>query len=79
MESNAQGTRAMLEAVGLSENDLTRPLVGVATNWIEAMRCNLGQRELLITSRPFIHQAGGRPIESGAIAISKAVAMGTKE
>ena len=38
--------RAMLKGIGLTDDDLARPLVGVATTWIETMPCNLNQREL---------------------------------
>ena len=38
--------RAMLKGTGFTDEDLARPLVGVATNWIETMPCNLNQREL---------------------------------
>ena len=40
------GARSMLKAVGFTDDDLARPLVGVATTWIETMPCNLNQREL---------------------------------
>jgi dihydroxy-acid dehydratase len=40
------GARAMMKAVGFSDDDLARPLVGVVTHWIETMPCNLNQREL---------------------------------
>jgi dihydroxy-acid dehydratase len=40
------GARSMLKAVGFTDDDLTKPLIGVATTWIETMPCNLNQREL---------------------------------
>ena len=40
------GARSMLKAVGFTDEDLAKPLVGVATQWIETMPCNLNQREL---------------------------------
>jgi hypothetical protein len=40
------GARSMLKAVGFTDEDLARPLIGVATTWIETMPCNLNQREL---------------------------------
>ena len=40
--------RAMLKAVGFTDEDLAKPLVGVATTWIETMPCNLNQRELAV-------------------------------
>jgi dihydroxyacid dehydratase/phosphogluconate dehydratase len=38
--------RAMLKAVGFTDDDLKRPIIGIATTWIETMPCNLNQREL---------------------------------
>src|ERR671919_2609447 len=38
--------RAMLKGAGFSDEDLSRPLIGIATNWIETMPCNLNQRQL---------------------------------
>src|SRR5260370_998708 len=38
--------RAMLKGTGFDDDDLARPLVGVATSWIETMPCNLNQRKL---------------------------------
>ncbi|HEU4488765.1 MAG TPA: dihydroxy-acid dehydratase, partial [Actinomycetota bacterium] len=40
------GARAMLKAVGFSDDDLAKPIIGVATTWLETMPCNLNQREL---------------------------------
>jgi dihydroxy-acid dehydratase len=69
--------RAMLKAVGFSDDDLARPLVGVATNWIETMPCNLNQRVLARYVKEGIRAAGGTPIEFNTIAISDGVSMGT--
>ena len=40
------GTRAMLKAVGFTDDDLARPIVGIASTWIETMPCNFNQRAL---------------------------------
>ena len=40
------GARAMLKAIGFTDDDLARPIIGVATTWIETMPCNLNQRRL---------------------------------
>ena len=40
------GARAMLKAIGFTDEDLAKPLVGVATTWIETMPCNFNQRRL---------------------------------
>jgi dihydroxy-acid dehydratase len=69
--------RAMLKAVGLSDEDLARPLVGVATQWIETMPCNYNQRELAQHVKAGIRAAGGTPLEFNTIAVSDGVSMGT--
>ena len=71
------GARAMLKAAGFSNEDLARPLVGVATSWIETMPCNLNQRELAQMVKQGVRRAGGTPVEFNTIAISDGVAMGT--
>jgi len=72
------GARAMLKAVGFTDEDLSRPLVGVATTWIETMPCNLNQRDLAQDVKRGIHDAGGTPLEFNTIAISDGVSMGTE-
>jgi dihydroxy-acid dehydratase len=69
--------RAMLKAVGFTDEDLAKPLVGVATTWIETMPCNLNQRELAVYVKEGIHAAGGTPIEFNTISVSDGVSMGT--
>ena len=70
--------RAMLKAVGFTDHDLARPLVGVATTWIETMPCNLNQRRLAEHVKAGIRAAGGTPMEFSTIAISDGVSMGTE-
>src|SRR3989475_9571940 len=72
------GARSMLKAVGLTDEDLARPLIGVATTWIETMPCNLNQRELAQDVKRGIREAGGTPMEFNTIAISDGVSMGTE-
>jgi dihydroxy-acid dehydratase len=69
--------RAMLKAVGFTDEDLAKPLVGVATTWIETMPCNLNQRVLARHVKSGIRAAGGTPIEFNTISISDGVSMGT--
>ncbi|MCC6224216.1 MAG: dihydroxy-acid dehydratase [Thermoleophilia bacterium] len=71
------GARAMLKAVGFSDDDLAKPLVGVATEWIETMPCNLNQRELAQHVKKGIRAAGGTPIEFNTVSVSDGVSMGT--
>jgi dihydroxy-acid dehydratase len=70
--------RAMLKGVGFTDDDLARPLVGVATTWIETMPCNLNQRELARHVKAGVREAGGTPLEFNTISISDGVSMGTE-
>jgi dihydroxy-acid dehydratase len=70
--------RSMLKAIGLDDDALARPLVGIATTWIETMPCNWNQRELARHVRRGIIEAGGTPVEFNTIAVSDGVSMGTE-
>jgi dihydroxy-acid dehydratase len=70
--------RAMLKGIGLDDDALARPLVGIATTWIETMPCNWNQRELARHVRRGILEAGGTPVEFNTIAVSDGVSMGTE-
>lgn len=70
--------RAMLKAIGFSDDDLARPLIGVATTWIETMPCNYNQRRLAEFVKEGIRAAGGTPMEFNTISISDGVTMGTE-
>ncbi len=72
------GARAMLKAVGFTDEDLAKPLVGVATTWIETMPCNINQRRLAEEVKAGIRAAGGTPMEFNTISISDGVSMGTE-
>lgn len=70
--------RAMLKAIGFKDEDLVRPLVGVAHCWIEVMPCNFNHRTLAERVKAGIRAAGGTPIEYNTIAISDGISMGTE-
>jgi dihydroxy-acid dehydratase len=72
------GARAMLKAVGFTDEDLAKPIVGVATSWIETMPCNLNQRRLAEFVKEGVRAAGGTPMEFNTVAVSDGVAMGTE-
>jgi dihydroxy-acid dehydratase len=72
------GARAMLKAVGFTDEDLAKPLVGVGTTWIETMPCNLNQRRLAEHVKDGIRAAGGTPMEFNTISVSDGVSMGTE-
>ena len=67
----------MLKGVGFTDDDLARPLVGVATTWIETMPCNLNHRVLAGYVKQGIRRAGGTPLEFNTISVSDGVSMGT--
>jgi dihydroxy-acid dehydratase len=72
------GARAMLKAIGFTDEDLAKPLVGVATTWIETMPCNYNQRRLAEHVKDGIRAAGGTPMEFNTISVSDGVSMGTE-
>ena len=69
--------RAHLKATGLSDEDLSRPLVAVAHSWIETMPCNLNHRRLAARVKEGIRRAGGTPMELNTVAVSDVLTMGT--
>src|SRR6202040_2347762 len=70
--------RAMLKAIGFTDEDLKKPIIGVANTWIETMPCNYNLRELAAHVKAGIRAAGGTPMEFNTIAISDGVTMGTE-
>jgi dihydroxy-acid dehydratase len=67
----------MLKGTGFTDEDLAKPIIGVATTWIETMPCNLNQRELAQDVKRGIRDAGGTPMEFNTIAVSDGTSMGT--
>ena len=72
------GARAMFKAIGFSDEDLAKPLVGIANTWIGTMPCGYNLRELAEHVKLGIREAGGTPMEFNTIAISDGIAMGTE-
>jgi len=70
--------RAMLKGTGFTDEDLAKPLIGVATTWIETMPCNLNQRGLADQVKAGIRAGGATPMEFNTIAVSDGVSMGTE-
>ena len=70
--------RAMFKAVGYTNADLARPLIGVAHTWIEIMPCNFHVRRLAERVKAGIRAAGGTPIEYNTISVADGIAMGTE-
>jgi dihydroxy-acid dehydratase len=70
--------RAMLKAIGFTDQDLTKPLVGVAHCWIGVTPCNWNHRTLAEKVKEGIRAAGGTPIEFNTITVTDGIAMGTE-
>jgi dihydroxy-acid dehydratase len=75
---NQAGARAMFKAVGYSDSDLRKPIIGVANTWIETMPCNFHLRRLSAKVKEGVRAAGGTPMEFNTIAISDGETMGTE-
>ena len=70
--------RSMLKAIGFTDEDLKKPIIGVANTWIETMPCNYNLRELAKHVKAGIRAAGGTPMEFNTVAISDGITMGTE-
>src|SRR6204780_950483 len=70
--------RSMFKAIGFTDEDLRKPLIGVANTWIETMPCNFHLRRLSAKVKEGIRAAGGTPMEFNTIAISDGETMGTE-
>ncbi len=70
--------RSMLKAIGFTDEDLAKPIVGVAHMWIETMPCNFNHRDLAVKVKEGIRAAGCTPMEFNTISISDGVTMGTE-
>src|ERR1044072_10051238 len=69
--------RAYLKGIGYDDEDLAKPIIGVASTWIETMPCNFHLRALAAKVKDGIREAGGTPVEFNTIAISDGIPMGT--
>jgi len=72
------GARAMMKAIGFTDDDLKKPIIGIANTWIETMPCNFGLRKLAEEVKAGVRAAGGTPMEFNTVAISDGVTMGTE-
>jgi dihydroxy-acid dehydratase len=70
--------RAMLKGIGFTDEDLARPIVGIANTWTETMPCNYGLRDLAVHVKAGIREAGGTPMEFNTVSVSDGVTMGTE-
>src|SRR5579864_972705 len=70
--------RAFLKAIGLNDDDIKKPMIGIANTWIGTMPCNFKLRDLAVNVAEGIRKAGGTPLEYNTIAISDGITMGTE-
>src|SRR3954468_5985601 len=75
---NRAPARAMLKAIGFSDDDLRKPIVGVANTWTEIGPCNYHLREIAEAVKEGIREAGGTPMEFNTVTISDGITMGTQ-
>jgi len=76
--SHRAPARAMLKAVGFTDDDLRKPLVGVANTWIEIGPCNLHLRRLGDAVKAGVRAAGATPMEFNTVSVSDGITMGTE-
>jgi dihydroxy-acid dehydratase len=76
--ANRAPARAMLRAVGLKDDDFSKPLIGIANTWTEIGPCNYHLRELAEHVRQGIRAAGGTALEFNTVSISDGITMGTE-
>ncbi len=70
--------RSMLKAIGLTDADLAKPLIGIANTWTEVGPCNFHLRRLAHKLKEGIRAAGGTPFEFNTVSISDGITMGTE-
>ncbi len=70
--------RSMLKAIGLTDDDLAKPLIGIANTWTEIGPCNFHLRRLAEAMKTAIRAAGGTPLEFNTVSISDGITMGTE-
>ena len=70
--------RSYFKAIGFTDEDIAKPIIGVAHMWIETMPCNFNHRDLAAKVKEGIRAAGATPMEFNTISISDGVTMGTE-
>jgi dihydroxy-acid dehydratase len=70
--------RAMLKAIGLTDEDLEKPLVAIANTWTEVGPCNYHLRTIAEAVKEGVRKAGGTPLEFNTIVVSDGISMGTE-
>ncbi|WP_404451280.1 dihydroxy-acid dehydratase [Virgibacillus necropolis] len=70
--------RAMLRAVGVSDEDFKKPMIGIASTWSEVTPCNIHIDDLAINAKEGAREAGGVPLIFNTITVSDGISMGTQ-
>src|ERR671932_806022 len=70
--------RAFYKAIGFTDDDLRKPIIGIANTWTETMPCNFNLRQLAVRIKEGVRAAGGTPMEFNTIAVSDGITMGTE-
>src|SRR5438128_12126036 len=70
--------RSYLKSIGFTDEDLRKPIIGIANTWTETMNCNYKLRDLAVFVKDGIRRAGGTPMEFNTVAISDGITMGTE-
>lgn len=70
--------RAMFKAIGLTDDDLAKPIIGIANTWTEIGPCNFHLRRLSAKIKEGVRKAGGTPLEFNTVSISDGITMGTE-
>jgi len=76
--SDRAAARSYFKAIGFTDEDLSKPLVGVAHCWIEITPCNWNHQKLAEKVKEGVRAAGGTPIEFNTISVTDGIAMGTQ-
>lgn len=76
--SDRAAARAMFKAIGLTDEDLNKPIIGIANTWTEIGPCNFHLRRLAAKLKEGIRAAGGTPLEFNTVSISDGITMGTE-
>ncbi|ROR72000.1 dihydroxy-acid dehydratase [Bogoriella caseilytica] len=72
----ATASRGMLRAVGMGDDDFSKPQIGIASSWNEITPCNLSLDRLAQASKDGVHAGGGFPMQFGTISVSDGISMG---
>jgi dihydroxy-acid dehydratase len=70
--------RSFYKAIGFTDEDLQKPIIGIANTWTETMPCNYNLRKLAVRIKDGVRAAGGTPMEFNTVAVSDGITMGTE-